>query len=328
MLRKLVVLVLIAAVVGLGVFWFVTIPATVPASALRQRTPNLDNGKTMFLIGGCASCHATPEQDDKTRLGGGVGAEIAVRHLLRAEHLARSERRHRQMERGRFRHRDGRRAPRPTASIYFRRFRTPSYQHMKHRRRARPVRLSQDAAGGAGRQVQATTTCRFRSTSAARSAAGNSCSSTASRSSPIRPRTRRGIAAPIWSTAPAIAPNATRRATCSAASSQSQRFAGGPEPGRRGLGAQHHAEGLERCREEDIVKLLATGETPDGDSVGGEMGKVVAQHRASSARRIAPRSRPTSSRCRRSKGRSRRNEVAAASVDAPRKLSIVSRALR
>ena len=37
MLRKLVVLVLIAAVVGLGVFWVVTIPATVPASALPQR---------------------------------------------------------------------------------------------------------------------------------------------------------------------------------------------------------------------------------------------------------------------------------------------------
>src|ERR1041384_8825940 len=73
MLRKLALLVLIGAVIGLAVFWFVTIPATVPASALPQRTPNLDNGKTMFFIGGCASCHATPGQDDKTRLGGGVG---------------------------------------------------------------------------------------------------------------------------------------------------------------------------------------------------------------------------------------------------------------
>ena len=73
MLRRLVVLALIAAVVGFGVFWVVTIPATVPASALAPHTPNLDNGKTMFLIGGCASCHATPGQDDKTRLGGGVG---------------------------------------------------------------------------------------------------------------------------------------------------------------------------------------------------------------------------------------------------------------
>ena len=73
MLRRLVVLALIAAVVGFGVFWVVTIPATVPASALGSHVPSLENGKTLFLIGGCASCHATPGQDDKTRLGGGFG---------------------------------------------------------------------------------------------------------------------------------------------------------------------------------------------------------------------------------------------------------------
>ena len=28
--------------------------------------------------------------------------------------------------------------------------------------------------------------------------------------------------------------------------------------------------------EEQLIKLLETGETPDGDTVGGEMGKVVA----------------------------------------------------
>jgi mono/diheme cytochrome c family protein len=71
MIRKLAILVVIAAVVGLAVFWFLTIPATVPASALGAHTPDLANGKTMFHAGGCASCHATPEQDDKTRLGGG-----------------------------------------------------------------------------------------------------------------------------------------------------------------------------------------------------------------------------------------------------------------
>src|SRR5438270_103119 len=73
MLRKLFILAVIAAVLGLGVFWVITIPATVPASALAPRTANLDNGKTMFFAGGCASCHATPGQDDKSRLGGGLG---------------------------------------------------------------------------------------------------------------------------------------------------------------------------------------------------------------------------------------------------------------
>jgi mono/diheme cytochrome c family protein len=39
-------------------------------------TPNLDNGRTMFNVGGCASCHAVPNKDpdkvDRTRLGGGL----------------------------------------------------------------------------------------------------------------------------------------------------------------------------------------------------------------------------------------------------------------
>ncbi len=73
MWRKLAILVALLAAIGLAVFWFVTIPATVAASALGPHTPNLDNGKTMFYAGGCASCHATPNQEDRTRLGGGLG---------------------------------------------------------------------------------------------------------------------------------------------------------------------------------------------------------------------------------------------------------------
>jgi mono/diheme cytochrome c family protein len=73
MLRKLLILVAILAVIGAAVFWLVTMPATVPASALAAHTPNLENGKTLFYAGGCASCHATPNQEDKTRLGGGLG---------------------------------------------------------------------------------------------------------------------------------------------------------------------------------------------------------------------------------------------------------------
>jgi mono/diheme cytochrome c family protein len=73
MLRKLLILVAILAVIGAGVFWLVTMPATVPASALAAYTPNPENGKTLFYAGGCASCHATPNQEDKTRLGGGLG---------------------------------------------------------------------------------------------------------------------------------------------------------------------------------------------------------------------------------------------------------------
>jgi mono/diheme cytochrome c family protein len=77
MLRKVLILAVVLAVVGAAVFWFVTMPATVAASALGPHTPDLGNGKTMFSAGGCASCHATPDQEDKTRLGGGLALKTA-----------------------------------------------------------------------------------------------------------------------------------------------------------------------------------------------------------------------------------------------------------
>jgi hypothetical protein len=35
-------------------------------------TPDLANGLTTFNAGGCSSCHAVPDQPDRTRLGGGL----------------------------------------------------------------------------------------------------------------------------------------------------------------------------------------------------------------------------------------------------------------
>ena len=71
--RKLAAVgILVVIALALAAFWLLTIPNTVPASALAPRTPDLANGKTMFHAGGCASCHAIPKQEDKTKLGGGL----------------------------------------------------------------------------------------------------------------------------------------------------------------------------------------------------------------------------------------------------------------
>ena len=72
MVRNLFVLGALGALLALAVFWVLTIPQTVSADALPAHTPNLDNGKTLFFIGGCASCHATPGQKDQSKLGGGL----------------------------------------------------------------------------------------------------------------------------------------------------------------------------------------------------------------------------------------------------------------
>jgi mono/diheme cytochrome c family protein len=75
-LRWLALALPIVVVACLVAFWIVTMPATVPASALPAYTPNVANGKIMFAAGGCASCHAIPNKDadkvDPTRLGGGL----------------------------------------------------------------------------------------------------------------------------------------------------------------------------------------------------------------------------------------------------------------
>jgi mono/diheme cytochrome c family protein len=76
LLRRLGIIAGVVAVLGVAAFWILTIPASVPASALPPYTPNLANGKTMFNAGGCASCHAVPNADpdkvEPTRLGGGL----------------------------------------------------------------------------------------------------------------------------------------------------------------------------------------------------------------------------------------------------------------
>jgi mono/diheme cytochrome c family protein len=64
------------AVAGVAAFWFLTAPFTSElvrgSSALAAPgQANIENGKTLFQVGGCASCHATPGQDDRTLLGGG-----------------------------------------------------------------------------------------------------------------------------------------------------------------------------------------------------------------------------------------------------------------
>jgi mono/diheme cytochrome c family protein len=73
MLRKVLLLVVVIAVLGFAAFWLLTIPSVVPADALGPHTPDLANGKTMFAAGDCSSCHAVPNQEDSTRLGGGLG---------------------------------------------------------------------------------------------------------------------------------------------------------------------------------------------------------------------------------------------------------------
>jgi mono/diheme cytochrome c family protein len=56
---------------------------------------------------------------------------------------------------------------------------------------------------------------------------------------------------------------------------QSQRFAGGPNPEGEGWVPNITQQGLKDYSEKDIEYLLETGNTPEGDSVGGAMAPVI-----------------------------------------------------
>ena len=72
MLRRLLLLAVLAGVAGFGVFWWLTEPEMIASSSLPAHVPNLANGLTTFNAGGCSSCHAVPNQPDRLKLGGGL----------------------------------------------------------------------------------------------------------------------------------------------------------------------------------------------------------------------------------------------------------------
>ncbi len=272
MVRRLVVLALITAVVGLGVFWVVTVPATVPASALAPHTANLDNGKVMFLIGGCASCHATPGQDDKTKLGGGVGLKSpfgtfytpnispdpneGIGKWTEADFVT-------AMVKG----------TSPDGRHYFPAFPYTSYQRIgtgdlrdlfaylktlpavQDKSKAHDVKFPFNIRRTLGGW-------KFLFLD----------------DKPFEGDPTKDAA---WNRGAYLVNGPGHCAECHSPRNilggiiASQRFAGGPALDGDGFVPNITQKGLSMSQEQ-IVKLLETGETPDGDTVGGEMGKVVA----------------------------------------------------
>ncbi|SHN82782.1 c-type cytochrome [Bradyrhizobium erythrophlei] len=71
MRRRIILVAGIAAIIGVAIFgWLTAAPAAL--APLPAYTPDLANGLVAFNAGGCASCHAVPNQPDRLRLGGGL----------------------------------------------------------------------------------------------------------------------------------------------------------------------------------------------------------------------------------------------------------------
>ena len=272
MLRKLVLLAIAAAVVGIAVFWFVTIPATVPASALASRTPDPANGKEIFYAGGCTSCHATPQQDDKTRLGGGLGLKSpfgtfyvpnispnpndGIGRWSEADFVT-------AMTKG----------TSPDGRHYFPAFPYTSYQHM----RVEDIRdlfahlKTLPTVQGRVRDHDVPFPFNVRRTLGGWKFLfldGKPFEPDASKSA----QWNRGA---YLVNAPGHCAECHSPRNALGGIISAQRFAGGPNPEGEGWVPNITQKGIDDWSEKDIAYFLQTGEMPEGDSAGGPMARVI-----------------------------------------------------
>jgi mono/diheme cytochrome c family protein len=271
--RKLVVLVIVLGIVGGAAFWILTAPVRVSADALGAHTPDLANGRTMFYAGGCASCHMTPGQDDKTRLGGGLAMKTPFGTFYPPN--ISSDRN------------DGIggwsevdfvtalwKGTSPDGQHYYPIFPYTSYQRMNLAdvRDLFAYLKTLPAIAGKVRAHDLPIHFKIRRTLGAWKLLfldGRPFVSDPSKS-------------PQWNRGAYLANGPGHCAECHSprnllgAIIERQRFAGGPDPeGGDGWVPNITQAGIDKYSEHDIERLLEDGETPDGDTVGGAMGKVV-----------------------------------------------------
>jgi mono/diheme cytochrome c family protein len=272
MLRKLVIAAVAAAVLGLAAFWFLTIPQSVSASALGPHTADLANGKTLFNVGGCSSCHAVPEQDDRTKLGGGLGlkspfgtfyapnissdAKDGIGGWSEADFVT-------AMMKG----------TSPSGQHLYPAFPYGSYQHMKIEdvRDLFAFLKTLPAVQGRVRDHDLPFPFNIRRTVGGWKLLFLD-------GEPFKPDPAQSAQ---WNRGAYLVNGPGHCAECHSPRNllggivSSQRFAGGPNPEGEGWVPNITQKGLGNWSVKDIAYLLESGQTPDGDSVGSSMTPVV-----------------------------------------------------
>ncbi|HLH89785.1 MAG TPA: cytochrome c [Xanthobacteraceae bacterium] len=271
--RLILALIVLVVAGGLG-FWIITIPQRVSVVATEPyRAPDLANGRTMFLAGGCAACHAVPKQDDSTRLGGGRAIKTAFGTFY-APNISSDPK-------------DGiggwsegdfvtalTKGTSPTGEHYFPVFPYPSYQNM----RVDDVRdlfaylKTLPAVAGRVRDHDIRFPFGFR-----RLIGGWKLLFLAREA--YRPDPAQS---PAWQRGAYLVNGPGHCAECHSPRHPlggvvaSMRFAGGPDPeGGDGWVPNITQAKLADWSVKDISYMLATGDMPDGDSVGGSMVEVI-----------------------------------------------------
>jgi mono/diheme cytochrome c family protein len=272
MLKKFLILVVVAAIAGLGVYWLVTQPSIVSASALPARTPNVANGKTNFDAGGCVSCHAT-SKDERTILGGGLAlpSPFGTFHVPNISQNPVDGI-------GRWSEADFvtamMKGTSPSGRHYFPAFPYTSYAKMKLEdvRDLFAYLKTLPQAAGKVRDHDVPFPFNIR-----RNVGGWKFLFFDD-----KPFVGDASKSAEWNRGAYLVNGPGHCAECHSPRNalggvvKSQRFAGGPNPEGEGWVPNITQKGLSEWSDKDIAYFLETGQTPEGDSAGGSMTRVIA----------------------------------------------------
>jgi mono/diheme cytochrome c family protein len=272
MLQRILLGLVASSMIGCAVFWWLTIPVVVASNELAAYTPDTANGLTTFNAGGCSSCHAVPGQPDRLKLGGGLAmpSPFGTFHVPNispdpSDGIGRwSEAQFVSAVL---------KGTSPAGAHYFPAFPYPSYGHAK----LEDIRdlfawlKTLAPVSGKARDHQ----LPF----------------------PFNVRRNVGIWKLLFVDGKPFVPEAGRSAPwnrgaylvnglghCAECHSPRnflggiiavQRFAGGPNPEGEGWVPNITQKGLGEWSAKDIEYFLETGQTPDGDSAGGAMARVI-----------------------------------------------------
>jgi mono/diheme cytochrome c family protein len=272
MLRRILLAAVIAGVAGFGIFWWLTIPAVVTANALPPYAPNLANGLTTFNAGGCSSCHAVPNQPDRLKLGGGLAipspfGTFYVPNISPDPNDGI----------GRWTEADFVTAvlkgTSPSGAHYFPAFPYTSYQHAKIEDVRDLFAYLKTLAPVSGKARDHDVPFPFN----------------IRRNVGVwkwlfmdgKPFTPDGAHSPQWNRGAHLVNSLGHCAECHSPRNflggiiAAQRFAGGPNPEGEGWVPNITQKGLADWSAKDIAYFLESGQTPDGDSAGGSMVRVI-----------------------------------------------------
>jgi mono/diheme cytochrome c family protein len=272
MLRRIVIAAVLVTVVAIGVYWWLTAPAATIGLTGAAYTPDLANGQTIFNAGGCASCHAVPDQPDRLKLGGGL-ALASPFGTFYVPNISPDPT-------------DGigrwtetqfvnavMRGVSPTGVHYFPAFPYTTYAHAKvadirdlfaylktlvpvpGKVRDHDVKFPFDIRRNVGIWKLLFMDDK-----------------------PFAPDSARS---PQWNRGAYLVNSLGHCAECHSPRNflggivAAQRFAGGPNPEGKGWVPNITQKGLAEWSDKDIAYFLQTGQTPEGDTIGGSMGSVI-----------------------------------------------------